>query len=141
MRLVRDILSLALAASALTGMQILLTDNWLWLAAPSHAYGLIAFVTIDILLTIAVLEKVHASILAAALASTVQMGVMLGDLFMGQPTSIPSAAFRAYLINDASYSALIVIQSVILIIAFASKTKPLLERHIHTITRHLSRGL
>ena len=141
MRLVRDVLSLALAASALTGMQILLTDNWLWLAAPSHAYGLIAFVIVDILLTIAVVEKVRASILAAALASIVQIGAMLGDLFTGQPTGIPSAAFRAYLINDASYSALIVIQSVIIIIALASITKPLLERHIHSITRHPSREL
>lgn len=131
MRLVRDILALALVASALVGMQLLLTDRWLWSTAPSHAYGLVGFVIVDILLTVALLENVGATTLAAAFSSLVQIGAMVGDLFFGQPNGVPSTAFRAYLIGDPSYSVLLIIKFAIVAVAMAGLTKPLLHRHAH----------
>src|SRR6266705_580176 len=54
MRIVRLILSAALGASALVGIQILATDYWLWSASPTHAYGLMAFVALDFALIVGV---------------------------------------------------------------------------------------
>lgn len=136
MRIVRDVLSLGLVTSALLGILILTTDEWLWAAAPSHAYGLIGFVIVDILLTIAVLEILSVGTLAAAVASLVQVSLMLGDMVVGQPEGIPSAAFRAYLINDPSYIGLLFVKTIIVAVAIASMTKPFLQRHAH-LTRSL----
>ena len=131
MRIVRDVLSLALAASALVGTQILVADKWLWLAAPSHAYGLMGFVILDILLTMAILENISAGKFVAAFASLVQIGAMIGDLFFGQPQGISSTAFRLYLASDVSYSALLVIKFVIVVVAIAGVARPFLQRHFH----------
>ena len=136
MRIIRDILSLGLVTSALFGILILTTDRWLWAAAPSHAYGLMVFVIVDISLTIAVLEMLSLGTLAAAVASLVQVSLMLGDMVVGQPEGIPSAAFRAYLINDPSYIGLLFVKTIIAAVAIASMTKPFLQRHAH-LTRSL----
>lgn len=112
------------------------TDRWLWAAAPSHAYGLIGFVMVDVLLTIAVLEILSLGTLAAAVVSLVQVSAMLGDLLVGQPEGIPSTAFRAYLINDPSYIGLLFVKAIIVAVAIASMTKPFLQRHAH-LTRSL----
>ena len=131
MKIIREVLSLGLVTSALLGILILTTDEWLWAAAPSHAYGLIGFVMVDVLLTIGVLENITVSTLAAAVASLVQVTLMIGDLFVGQPGGVPSTAFRAYLINDPSYIGLLLIKSVIVAVAIASVTMPFLQRHAH----------
>ena len=131
MRIIRDVLSLGLVTSALLGILILTTDRWLWAAAPSHAYGLIGFVIVDVLLAIAVLEILSVGTLAAAIASFVQVSLMLGDMLVGQPEGISSTAFRVYLINDPSYIGLLFVKTVIVTVAIASITKPFLERHVH----------
>lgn len=136
MRIVRDVLSLGLVASSLLGILILTTDRWLWAAAPSHAYGLIGFVIVDLLLAITILEIVSVGTLAAAIASFVQVSVMIGDMLVGQPEGISSTAFRAYLINDPSYIGLLFVKTIIVAIAIASMTKPFLQRHAH-LTRSL----
>ena len=131
MRLIRDVLSLTLVASALVGMQILLTDKWLWSAAPSHAYGLIGFIIVDFLLTAMLSKNAGAGTLGAAFVSVVQLGAMVGDMFFGMPSNVPSAAFRAYLINDASYLALLIINFAIVVVAIVSMMTPLLHRQLH----------
>lgn len=133
MRIVRDVLSLGLVTSALLGILILTTDQWLRTAAPSHAYGLIGFVIVDILLTIAVLENLRLGTSAAAIASLVQVTLMMGDLFLGQPEGIPSSSFRSYLINDPSYTGLLLIKMVIIAVAISRTTIPFLQRHAHWI--------
>lgn len=84
MKIIRGILALALVASGLAGLQILLIDRWLWSVAPSHAYGLMGFVALDLILVLAVLEKAGIGIVGAALVSGTQFGAMLADLVAGE---------------------------------------------------------
>lgn len=129
MRIIRDVLSLGLVTSALLGILILTTDQWLWAAAPSHAYGLIAFVIVDVLFATVVLEILSVGTFIAAIASFVQLSLMIGDMLVGQPEGISSTAFRAYLINDPSYIGLLFVKTVIVAAAITSITKPFLQRH------------
>ena len=67
MKIVQATLSLTLAISGLLGIQILIDDKWLWAAAPSHAYGLIGFVSIDMILVVVALVRVGLATVSAAL--------------------------------------------------------------------------
>jgi len=131
MKIVRDILSLALVASCLLGVQILLNDRWLWSVAPSHAYGLIGFVTIDLLLAVAVLRMGSIAIMGTVLASVIEFGAMLTDLVAGQPEGVQSVAFRAYLASDMSFIVLLVIQVAIFTVAIGTVTVPIWHKHAH----------
>lgn len=123
-------MSMGLVASGLLGVQILLNDRWLWSAAPSHAYGLIGFVAIDLLLLVALVRRVRIAILGAAFVSAVQFGAMLADIVAGQPTGVPSVAFRAYLFSDASYLGLLVVQIAILVLATGALTESLVHKRV-----------
>jgi hypothetical protein len=129
MRIVRLILSAALAASALVGIEILSTDYWLWSASPTHAYGLIVFVALDAALILGMWRAVRAAIFGALLTATVQLVSMLGDIFAGQPAGTPAAAFRSYLLADASYLGLLVTQGLIMAIAVGTWALPHLHGH------------
>src|SRR5947199_9993618 len=102
MKIVQATLSLTLAISGLLGIQILIDDKWLWAAAPSHAYGLIGFVSIDMILVVAALMRVGLATVSAALMAVAQFAAMLADVVGGQPEGGPSVAFRSYLVGDAS---------------------------------------
>ena len=129
MKIVRLILSAALAASALAGIEILLTDYWLWSAAPTHAYGLIAFVALDAALILGTWRAVRHAFFGALLIATIQLGSMLGDIITGQPIGTPAAAFRSYLLADTAYLGLLVTQG--LIMAIAVGTWALAHLHGH----------
>jgi hypothetical protein len=129
MKIVRGILSLVLIASGLIGTQILLTDKWLWSAAPLHAYGLVGFVMVDIVLATVALARTNAAALGAALIAATQFGAMLADGAAGQPAGVPSIAFRGYLLSDSSYLGLLIIQIGILITAIGTLTTPLIYKH------------
>ena len=131
MKIVRDALSLALVASGLVGSQILLSDRWLWSAEPSHAYGLIGFVLIDMMLAAAMLIRVGLATVGAAFVAVAQFTAMLADIAVGQPEGVQSIAFRNFLLSDASYLGLLFIQIAIFIIAVGAATVPLLHRHGH----------
>lgn len=131
MKIVPEALSLILAASALVGVQILLEDRWLWSVAPSHAYGLVAFVAMDLALSVIVLGRFNLAVLGAGMIATAQMGAMLADLLSGQPESVQPLAFRAYLTNDISYIGLLIIQVAILVVAATSMIAPYSRRHPH----------
>ncbi len=131
MKIVRDILSLGLSASSLIGSMIVLNDRWLWSVAQSHAFGLLVFVVVDALLTIAVLNNISTATLGAVIASVIQFGAMILDLLAGQPQGVPQAAFRAYLTSDPSYLILLVIQIAIATVAIGRLTTPWLRRHTH----------
>src|SRR5436853_1498005 len=88
MKVVRLILSVALGASALVGIQIMATDFWLWSAAPTHAYGLIAFVALDLALILGVWRATRPAIFGALLTATFQLVAMLGDIIGGQPALV-----------------------------------------------------
>src|SRR4029077_19056041 len=129
MKIVKDALSLTLVVSGIVGSQILLTDGWLWSAAPSHAYGLFGFVIVDLILATAVLLRTSAAAAGAALIAVTQFGAMIADVVSGQPQGVASIAFRSYLLGDTSYLGLLFIQIGILIVAIGALTAPPIHRH------------
>ena len=131
MRVLQDVLSLALLGSGLLGLQVLVNDRWLWSAALSHAYGLVGFVSLDLLLTVAVWIRRNAALLGATLVSSIQFGAMAADLFIGQPTGVPSIAFRSYLLSDMPYVGLLIAQGVIMFIAIGAMALPLVTKQVH----------
>jgi len=120
MRIVRLILSAALAASALVGFQILSMDYWLWSAAPTHAYGLMAFVALDAALIFGVWTATRPAIFGALLTATVQLVAMLGDIIAGEPSGLSARVFRNYLLADTLYLGLLVTQGLIMAVAFGT---------------------
>ena len=129
MRIVRLILSAALGISALVGIQILATDYWLWSAAPTHAYGLVSFVALDLALIFGVWRVTRLAIFGALLTATFQLVAMLGDIIGGQPAGLPAAVFRNYLLADTAYLGLLVTQGLILAIAVGTWALPHLHGH------------
>ena len=129
MRIVRLILSGALGASALVGVQILLTDLWLWSAAPAHAYGLMAFVALDVALIFGTWIVTRFAVLGALLTATVQLAAMLGDIIAGEPAGLPVSAFRNYLLADMAYLGLLTTQGFIMAIAIGTWALPHMHGH------------
>src|SRR6266852_8669090 len=129
MRIVRLILPAALGISALVGIQILATDYWLWSAASTHAYGLMAFVGLDLALIVAVWRVTRLAIFGALLTATFQLVAMLGDIIGGQPAGLPAWVFRNYLLADTAYVGLLATHA--LIMSIAHGTWPLSHLHVN----------
>lgn len=129
MKILRLILSAALATSALVGTEILSTDYWLWSAAQAHAYGLIVFVAMDTALLLGTWKAVRPAVFGALLTATIQIFAMLGDIIQGQPAGTPAAAFRSYLLADTAYLGLLVTQGIIVAIASGTWALPHLHGH------------
>jgi hypothetical protein len=138
-RIVRLILSVALAASALVGVQILSTDLWLWSAAPTHAYGLMAFIALDAALIFGAWRATRLAIIGALLTATVQLVAMLGDIFAGEPAGLPIAVFRNYLLTDTAYLGLLFTQGLIMSIALGTLAVPHLHGHWLTSLKTVKR--
>lgn len=118
MKSVRAVLSGTLLVSAATGAGIVLTDQYLWSTAPSHAYGLTAFIAIDIALAALLWMKTRlGSVLSIGLA-TVQALAMLSDVLTYSTPGVTQEAFRSYLLSNPLFVILLVIQPVILGLAF-----------------------
>lgn len=139
MRIVRLTLSAALGASALVGIQVLSTDYWLWSAAPTHAYGLMAFVALDFVLMLGVLRLARLAIFGALLTATIQLVAMVGDIISGEPAGLPATVFRNYLLADTAYLGLLIAQGLIMAIAIGTWALPHLHVHWLTSLRTLKR--
>src|SRR5437016_11141833 len=129
MRIVRLVLSAALGTSALVGIQILATDYWLWSAAPTHAYGLMAFVALDLSLKLGVWSVTRLAMIGPLLTATFQFVAILGDLIGGEPVGLPAAVFRNYLLADTAYVSLLVTQGLIMAIAIGTWALPHMHGH------------
>src|SRR5256712_12919927 len=129
MRIVRLILSAALGASAVVGVQILSTDYWLWSAAPTHAYGLMAFVALDFAVIVGVWRLTRLAIFGALLTATLQLAAMLGDIIAGEPAGLPAAVFRNYLLANTAYLGLLITQGLIMAITIGTWALPHLHGH------------
>ena len=116
-------LSTGLFLSAALGGNILSTDAFLWVAAPAHAYGLLAFVAMDLILIVALWDRVryggtlsvvkYVGVLCIAMAS-VQFFAMVGDLSgLQPPLGMSASAFRSYLLSDRYYVRLFALQPII----------------------------
>ncbi len=117
MKILETVVSGVLVLSAIVGAIILKTDAYLWAAAPSHAYGLIVFVAVDLGLAVAVWRVTRLAILGTALMGLVQFTAMAGDVFMGRPVGIAQSAWQQYILGDTYFVALLGIQLVVVAIA------------------------
>jgi len=107
-------LLMALGGSALVGLSIVASDAYLWAAAPTHAYGLMAFMGVDLFLIAALWRGApHAGTLVILLA-TVQLLAMGGDLAgLALPPGIQAEGFTSYLLSDPPFVTLLVLQPAI----------------------------
>jgi hypothetical protein len=117
MESIRKVLSGVLIASSVIGAWILITDKWLWIAEPTHAYGLAAFIGFGGVLAVGLWRKTRLAVLGAMLLAVVQFTAMISDMIIGQPASVPADVFRSYLLNDVWFLTLVITQIVILALA------------------------
>lgn len=105
----------ALFASVATGLKIITSDAYLWVAAPTHAYGLMGFIALDAILMTIIWRKVpRAGMIALALA-TIQLLAMGGDLSgLSLPSGAAASGFTNYLLSDISFVVLLALQPVII---------------------------
>ena len=106
----KTVLSPTLLVSGLIGVWIAANDGWLWAVAPSHAYGLLAFAALDVTLALVVIVVPRLAYEGALLVSMTQVVAMAGDALTFTPTGTLQAAFRAYLLGDTAFVALLGIQ-------------------------------
>ncbi|MDA4132922.1 MAG: hypothetical protein OK454_07335 [Thaumarchaeota archaeon] len=106
-----------LVLSAIIGATILRTDGYLWAAAPSHAYGLIAFAAVDLGLAMVVWRATKKVLLASALLGAVQFTAMAGDVFVGQPAGLTASLWEQYLLGDTYFVVLLFVQLVVVAVA------------------------
>jgi hypothetical protein len=120
-----------LLATAILGVAILATDQNVWQYQPSHAYGLAAFVIIDLLLAGMVLMRGTRSVLRiSGLWGLLQALIMVGDIFWPSPFGsfeVSQTDFARYLFGLGLYDskhiaylfpALFVLEILVLIVAF-----------------------
>ena len=105
------------------------TDIWLWSAAPTHAYGLMAFVALDVALIFGTWIVTRFAVFGAFLTATVQFAAMFGDIIAGEPAGLPVSVFRNYLLADTAYLGLLITQGCIMAIAVVTWALPHLHGH------------
>jgi hypothetical protein len=104
------LLASTLIASATVAAWIVATDGWLRAVAPTHEYGLLTFAILDILLSLIVFVAPRIADVGAFAAAMLEVAAMLGDAFAFAPSGTMQAAFRAYLLSDVGFVALLVMQ-------------------------------
>jgi len=109
-RTAQIVLTPTLLVSGLVGMWIVASDGWLRAVAPTHAYGLLAFAVLDLVLAFVVMAVPRIAYAGALLVSITQVAAMAGDALTFTPTGTLQAAFRAYLLGDMAFLALLGIQ-------------------------------
>jgi len=109
-RIAQAVLIPSLLVSGLVGIWTVANDGWLRAVAPSHAYGLLAFASLDVVLALVVIVIPRLAYAGAFLISMTQVVAMAGDALTFTPTGTMQSAFRAYLLGDTAFVALLVIQ-------------------------------
>ncbi|OLD13555.1 MAG: hypothetical protein AUI50_05890 [Crenarchaeota archaeon 13_1_40CM_2_52_14] len=128
-RITQSVLTPILLVSGLVGAWIVASDRWLRAVAPSHANGLLAFAVLDLVLAVAVLVVPRLAYITALLLSMIQVAAMAGDALTFTPTGTLQAAFRAYLLGDMAFVALLGIQLAVVGITATAVAMPHGVRH------------
>ncbi len=128
-RIIQTVLAPTLLASSLVGIWIVANDGWLRAVAPSHAYGLLAFAALDVILAFVVIVVPKLGYEGALLVSMTQVIAMLGDALTFAPVGTLQAGFRAYLLGDSAFVALVGIQLAVAGITAAGIAMPHAIRH------------
>ena len=128
-RIAQIILTPTLLVSGLVGMWIVASDGWLRAVAPTHAYGLLAFAVLDLVLGLVVIAVPRIAYAGALLVSITQVAAMAGDALTFTPTGTLQAAFRAYLLGDMAFLALLGIQLAVAGMTATAIAMPRVGRH------------
>ncbi len=128
-RTAQMVLTPTLLVSGLVGMWIVASDGWLRAVAPTHAYGLLAFAVLDLVLALVVMAVPRIAYAGALLVSIAQVAAMAGDALTFTPTGTLQAAFRAYLLGDMAFLALLGIQFAVAGITATAIAMPHAARH------------
>jgi hypothetical protein len=128
-RIAQTVLTPILLVSGLVGVWIATNDGWLRAVAPSHAYGLLAFAAIDIVLAFVIIVVPKLGYVGALLVSMTQIAAMAGDALIFTPAGSLQAAFRAYLLSDTAFVALMGIQLAVVGITATAIAMPHGVRH------------
>jgi len=128
-RITQIVLTPALLVSGLVGVWIAASDGWLRAVAPSHAFGLLAFAAIDLLLALVIIVVPKYGFVGALLVSMAQVAAMAGDVLTFTPIGTPQTAFRAYLLSDTAFLALLGIQLAVVGITATAVATPHVVRH------------
>ena len=128
-RIAKIILTPTLLVSGLVGMWIVANDGWLRAVAPTHAYGLLALAVLDLVLALVVMAVPRIAYAGALLVSITQVAAMAGDALSFTPTGTLQAAFRAYLLGDMAFLALLGIQFAVAGITATAIAMPHAARH------------
>ncbi len=128
-RIAQIILTPTLLVSGLVGTWIVASDGWLRAVAPTHAYGLLAFAVLDLVLALVVMAVPRIAYAGALLVSIAQVAAMAGDALTFTPTGTLQAAFRAYLLGDMAFLALLGIQFAVAGITATAIAMPHAARH------------
>ena len=128
-RLTQIALTPTLLVSGLAGVWIVANDGWLRAVAPSHAYGLLAFAALDVVLALVVLVVPRLAYVGALFVSMTQVVAMAGDALVFTPTGTLQAAFRGYLLGDTAFVVLLGIQFAVAGIAATALAMPRGVRH------------
>ena len=115
----RKALAVVTSLSAVIGTEILLVDSDLWEAAPSHAYGLIGFVGIDLAILGFLLSKKHTAFRIAMIWGLIQTGLMLGDILTAQSSGYNTyGEFVNYLLSLWNWDLLLILQPITVALGF-----------------------
>jgi len=128
-RTTRTVLASTLLASGIVGTWIVANDGWLRAVAPSHAYGLLAFAALDVVLALVVMTVPKLGYVGALVVSMTQVVAMAGDALTFAPAGTLQAAFRAYLLGDTAFVALLGIQLAVAGITATTVAIPYGARH------------
>ena len=131
-RATQTLLALTLIISASLGVWVVATDGFLRAAAPSHEYGLLTFAILDILLSLIMFFAPRIADVGTLVAALFQVAAMLGDAFTFTPAGTVQAAFRAYLLSDVGFVALLVVQLALVSITAIAVLLHEAGRKVHT---------
>ncbi len=110
-------------------MWVVASDGWLRAIAPTHAYGLLAFAALDLVFALVVIAIPRLAYVGALLVSITQVAAMAGDALTFTPTGTLQTAFRAYLLGDAAFLALLGIQLAVTVMTATALAMPIVARH------------
>ena len=109
---------LALVTSAFLGLWILTTDSFLWAAQPTHAYGLIAFVVLDIMFAALIVTRRRLALPGALVFASIQFLAMASDPLTGPQIGMTVEASAQYLFSNWAFDALLISQIAVVLMSW-----------------------
>ena len=125
------LMAASLILSAFLGIYLLATDRSIWILAPSHAYGLMIIVALDVILVILDFRNLKRSYVLTIILATITIILQLGDILTAPQYHLTGASFASYLFGLWTFDALLLAQSFIIITGIFVR-RQLLELSIKT---------